>query len=85
MKFSYNRSASTWEVILIFALNFLLVLGVIAAFAALGALIVSWAWNAFMPSVFGLPQITFLQAFALTMLIGSVKGLLSVNIQKKEG
>lgn len=32
------------------------------------ALPVMWCWNGFMPAVFGLPAITFWQAFALTTL-----------------
>ena len=84
MKFSYNRNASAPEVIAIAVISFVVVAAIIGVFAALGALILSWAWNTFMPPVFGLPSITFFQAFALTFLIGSIKGLLSVQIKRKD-
>lgn len=68
---------------IVILLAILMVVGLLASFAAVGALIITWAWNAFMPSVFGLREITFLQAFALTLLIGTLRGLFSVQIQKK--
>lgn len=55
----------------------LLVLPILAGAIALSAWLTAWAWNVFMPSVFGLPQIGFWQAFALTVLITSLKGLFS--------
>lgn len=36
--------------------------------------IFQWAWNKFVPTVFGLPEITFVMAFAAEILIGSVVG-----------
>lgn len=84
---SYYRNSnnlSGWEAVVVFVLAFILVIGLIAGFAALGAAILCWAWNAFVPPVFKGPEITFWQAFALTFLIGSVKGLFSINIKKKD-
>ena len=34
-----------------------------------------WAWNTFMPAVFGLPEINFLQAFAFILLTGALRTL----------
>ena len=68
--------------IVVAVFSFLLVVGIIGAISAVGALILMWAWNAFVPSVFNGPAISFIQAFALTFLIGSVKGLLSIRVGK---
>lgn len=63
--------------------SFLLVVGVIGIISAVSALILMLAWNAFIPPVFHGPEIGFIHAFALTFLIGSIKGLMSVNVGKK--
>ncbi len=36
--------------------------------------IFQWAWNQFIPPVFGLPEITFIMALAAEILLGSVLG-----------
>ena len=82
---SFRRNdVGGWEAAFIFTIAFVLVVGLIAGLSALSAAIICWAWNAFMPAVFKLPEITFWQAFALTFLIGSLKGLFSVNLKKKD-
>ena len=85
MSFYRNRNTlSGWEAVVVFGLAFILVIGLIVGFSFLGAAILCWAWNAFVPPVFKGPEITFWQAFALTFLISSVKGLLSINLKKKD-
>lgn len=36
--------------------------------AGIGGVFVYWCWNYVMPSLFGLPEITFIQAIALNIL-----------------
>jgi hypothetical protein len=40
----------------------------IAIFLAIGGWVVSWLWNALLPSLFGLPAVTFWQALGLLAL-----------------
>lgn len=77
-----NFTTLEWLIVVTTAIG--ITVGIIALVAAAGALIICWAWNNFMPSVFGLPSITFIQAFALTFLIGSLKGLLGITINRKK-
>lgn len=46
------------------------------------SLILMWAWNVFMPSMFGLPEVTFLQALALSVLLSFVKSVVSITFRK---
>lgn len=46
----------------------LLILLVMFTFGLLLAFPVMWLWNAFMPEVFGVPTITFWQAFDMKLL-----------------
>lgn len=52
---------------------FTVVIGIIAA---ISAAVLMWAWNVFVPAIFGLPKVTFLQSFALVFLLEAVGGLL---------
>ena len=45
-----------------------LVLAGLAAFALVLGLAVMWLWNWLMPTLFGLPQLTYLQAVGLLVL-----------------
>ena len=62
----------------------LIFLVLVPAVSAISAWITMWAWNMFMVSVFHLPAITFWQAFALWLLLGMIKGIFSVTVNKKE-
>lgn len=85
MSYYRNRNDLTgWEAVVVFGLAFILVIGLVVGFSLLGAWILCWAWNAFVPPVLKGPEITFWQAFALTFLISSIKGLFSVSIKKKD-
>jgi hypothetical protein len=70
------------EAVIALVLGFLFGIAIIVGFSALSALIIAWAWNAFMPSVFGLPSITFWQAFALTILLSSIRQVVHVTRKK---
>lgn len=45
-------------------------LGLIAALSMLFALPVWWLWNALFPDIFGLPPISFMQAWGLNIMAG---------------
>lgn len=60
---------------------FLLVWGGISA---ISALILCWAWNAFMVPVFALPAIGFWKAFALLMLLGFIKQAVNVAVNNSK-
>ena len=47
---------------------FWLGLAIIAAFAFITAIFVRLLWNALMPALFGLPTLTYLQAYGLYLL-----------------
>ena len=49
---------------------FLTGIGLLVLFSALFAVFVMLVWNAVVPDVFGLPQITFIQAWLLSLLAG---------------
>lgn len=80
----FNRMSDGTATVLVIVMTFLLAVAVIAGFSALSALILMLAWNAFMPHVFGLPEVSFVQAFALTFLIGAIKGLVNIHTAAKE-
>lgn len=69
--------------VLIFLLSFLVTalagLLIILPFVALGSLITMWAWNIFVPAIFGLSKITFLQAFAVNILAGLIFRVVKVR------
>lgn len=44
-----------------------------------GAFITMWAWNLVMPAVFGLSVITYWQALAVNLLVGLVKGIITIK------
>ncbi len=48
--------------------TYLLTIGTIVLFIAIGAIIFTLCWNYVIPVIFGLPEITYLQAFCLMML-----------------
>ena len=54
----------------------------------LWSLILAWPfqllWNWLAPTIFGLGQITFLQAFGLKLLLGLIFGRISFNETRKE-
>ncbi len=51
---------------------------IILLIAILSVFPVWWAWNTFMPAIFGLPTINGWQAFALTIL-GGILGTRSIS------
>lgn len=67
-------------------MNVITVIGAAIAFvvivAAIFALVTQWAWNTVMPSVFGLPTVTLLQAFALNLLAGALIKSNNFNTRK---
>lgn len=63
-------------------LGCLLIIILVPLVSALGTYLIMFAWNIFMVSVFGLPVITFIQAFALWLIIATLKGLFSITINK---
>lgn len=60
----------------------LLLILLVPLVSAISALVTMWAWNIFMVSVFHLPVITFIQAFALWLIITTIKGLFSITVNK---
>lgn len=62
----------------------LMAISFIVGLWALGMLIFMWAWNLIMPLLWhGAPHITFIQAIAIGIILGLVKGLFSVTVNKK--
>lgn len=53
-----------------------LVVGVLLAWTAVIALVLSWAWNLVVPSVFGGPTLDFGAAFALVFVLNIIGRLL---------
>jgi len=53
-----------------FLLIVLTVLGILFGFSLLLAFPVKWLWNYLMPTVFGLIEITYFQAFSMLLLCG---------------
>lgn len=47
--------------------------------AAVFSFVTMWAWNVVVPAVFGLPEISLLQAFALNLLAGLLVKSASVS------
>lgn len=64
-------------------ISFLVVIAIIGLCCALGAVILMWAWNHSMPAIFGLPQVTFVQAFALSMVAGCIRSVTTVQAKKE--
>lgn len=83
-KEQHMSTSTTLEVIIVAVLSILGFAALLGIFATISAAVLYLAWNAFMPAVFGARDITFIQAFALTFLIGAIKGLFSVTVNKKD-
>lgn len=79
-----NSNSTGLELAALVVLSILSFAALVGIVASVTGAILYLAWNAFMPGVFGVKEITFLQAFALTFLLGAIKGLFSININKKE-
>lgn len=57
----------------------------IAACYALGALFLTWAWNLVAPLFWtGAPKLTFWLSVAVLVLLGVIRGLLTVRVNKVE-
>lgn len=85
--FKKNVDTTGLEAFLIAVFGSALFIGVMVLLFCLPALVLEWAWNVFVSSVFGLPTISFWQALGLSLLAGVVKGLFSFtvnNSNKKE-
>lgn len=52
----------------------LVILALIIGLAAISSAVVMWLWNWLMPSLFGLPLISFWQAFGLMLLFNFLVG-----------
>lgn len=54
----------------VFKVAGLIILGIIgaAALAIIFGLVIQWLWNALMPSIFGLPEVTYWQAVGIVVL-----------------
>lgn len=50
-------------------IHLLITIGTIILFVTIGAIIFTLCWNYVIPVIFGLPEITYLQAFCLMMLV----------------
>ena len=61
MKYSFGKKGSSWS-------GCLVPIIMILAFLFIGPAITMWLWNALMPDIFGLPVITYWQAFGLEIL-----------------
>lgn len=60
----------------------LLVLGVIfivLCFLGIGGVVMMWAWNLVMPTLFHLPMITFWQGVAINFLLGAITRVITVK------
>lgn len=63
----------------------LLLVGIIwGGIVILQAGVIMWGWNAFMPSIFKIQQVTFAQTLALMVLFQLVRGVVKVNVARKE-
>jgi hypothetical protein len=60
----------------------LIALLIILAFIV-GGWITMWAWNLVMPVLFHLQTINLMQGIAIDVLISTIRGLLSVTVNKK--
>ena len=60
------------------------ILAIVAGWTLLIAFVLMVAWNVVVPPVFGWPELTFWQAFALSVLLNVVAGAfrLSVKVTK---
>ena len=56
--------------------------GIVALCLTVSAFVAQFAWNSFMPGVFGLPEISFWQALGLAILL-SLVGKVASNGQSK--
>ena len=56
--------------------------GMICVFVLIGGLFFSWLWNYCMPVMFGLPEITYLQAVAFLAISRMILPNPEVNIKK---
>jgi hypothetical protein len=59
-----------------------LIVVIVAGLFYIGCLITAWAWNMILADLFGWPKITWLHAIAFFILIGILKGVLSVNVKE---
>lgn len=50
-------------------IHLLITIGTIILFVTIGAIIFTLCWNYVIPVIFGLPEITYFQAFCLMMLV----------------
>lgn len=80
MSYIKNNTTNAVQTFLIGLFGSALVIGVMVLLFCLPALVLEWAWNVFVPSVFGLPTISFWQALGLSLLAGVVKGLFSFTV-----
>jgi len=60
----------------------LLIALLFGAIALLPALVFMWGWNTFAVPMFGMHQVTFLQAVGAALLLGFLKSLFSVTIRR---
>lgn len=58
----------------------LVVAGIVFGFGSISALILMWAWNIFIPSVFHGPVITFWQAFAASVLLTIIGAKFGIKV-----
>lgn len=76
---SFFETVGKWVCALIVGLAIVFVFAVLVAFP------VMWLWNWVMPDIFGLPVITFWQAFGLNLLCGLFfRGVNSTKKKKDE-
>lgn len=61
---------------------FMTLFGMICAFVLIGGIFFSWLWNYCMPVLFGLPEITYLQAVALLTVARMILPNPEVKIKK---
>jgi urea transporter len=73
------ENALTW------AIGIGVIVAVVALVGTVSTLVVQWAWNTLMPPIFGLPELSFWQALALSILLSAVGKAVQVATHGRGG
>lgn len=79
-----SNQLNTLETIIVVIVGLLGAVALGAAISAISALVITWAWNAVIPAIFGLPHISFWQAFALMVLVNGLRQAVHVANKNRE-
>lgn len=77
-----HKSNTMLETIIKGLTYFMTLFGMICVFVLIGGIFFSWLWNYCMPVLFGLPEITYLQAVALLTVARMILPNPEVKIKK---